>query len=316
MDRRSGAADQNGAHEARATAAASGSRWHRLHSWLIAARASDEEDHRRELTLNWLLLLSIALAVLEAGQRLPAVIQGGAAASDHGPTFVLACVAGVAFSSLLALSRCGRQVLAARGLLCAYYAVATWLFVAEGTEEPAALVLCSMLVVAGGVLLGTRVSVSAVLLITATLITVGALDSAGVIEPGAGSSAPGVLEQLGIGGGLGALALVLSARTGERHGSVGELLSGVNGSAPELSGALIATLTVRELQVVRLVAAGRSNAEIARELFLSPRTVHTHVSNALRKTNCTNRTELAVLAIQRDVSIGASPVGHVATIRP
>jgi DNA-binding NarL/FixJ family response regulator len=50
--------------------------------------------------------------------------------------------------------------------------------------------------------------------------------------------------------------------------------------------------------VVRLLAAGHPNAEIARELFVSPRTVHTHVSNALRKTNCSNRTELAVLAVQ------------------
>lgn len=290
MDRRNGAADHNEGpphHEFP---------WSRLHSWLIAARAKDEEDRRRELTLNWLLLLSIGLALFEAGERLPAVIKGGAAASDHGPTFVLSCLAAAAFAGLLALSRRGRQVHAAWGLLFAYYALATWLFIAEGVEEPAAIVLCAMLVVSAGVLLGTRVAISGVLLITATLMTVSGLESAGVLH--AGAKAGDITEQIGIGGGLAALALVLSARTGERHGSVGELLTEVNGSAPALANPQIATLSVRELQVVRLIAAGRSNDDIARELFLSPRTVHTHVSNALRKTKCTNRTELAVLAIQ------------------
>lgn len=43
-------------------------------------------------------------------------------------------------------------------------------------------------------------------------------------------------------------------------------------------------LTVREVQLVRLVALGRSNDEISQELVVSPRTVHSHVSSALRKT--------------------------------
>lgn len=275
--------------------------WRRAHRWLTATRTSDEEDRRRELALNWILLASLALALLEAGQRLSAVVNGGAGAADHGPTFVLACIAAGMFSSLLVVSRSGRQVLAAGGLLCAYYAVAAWLFVAEGTEEPAAIVLCSMLVVAGGVLLGSRFAAAGALVITATLVIVSMLDSSGVLRPG--GAAPDVVEELGIGGGLGAIALVLSARTGERRGSVRELLSGADGAEPVLPDARISTLTVRELQVVRLVADGRSNDEIARELFVSPRTVHTHVSNALRKTGCSNRTELAVLAVHD----GAAP---------
>ncbi len=295
MDRRNGAIAANDRRHGR-PAPASRRRWTRLHSWLIAARARDEDDRRRELTLNWLLLLSIALAGLEAGIRVPDVIQGGAGASDHAATLVVACGAGAIFTGLLVLSRRGKQVHAAWGLLCGYYALAAWLFVAEGVEETAAIMLCAMVVVAGGVLLGSRVSAAAVLLLTTTLITVAALESAGVLH--AGDKAGDVVDQFGIGGALGALALVLSARTSERRGSVGELLSGGNGRSPDLPEELIATLTVREVQVVRLVAAGRSNDEIARELFVSPRTVHTHVSNSLRKTGCANRTELAVLAIQ------------------
>jgi DNA-binding CsgD family transcriptional regulator len=52
-------------------------------------------------------------------------------------------------------------------------------------------------------------------------------------------------------------------------------------------------LTRRELEVLRLVAVGRTNAEIAQELFLSPRTVEMHVRNTLGKLGCRSRTEAA-----------------------
>jgi DNA-binding CsgD family transcriptional regulator len=52
-----------------------------------------------------------------------------------------------------------------------------------------------------------------------------------------------------------------------------------------------AGLTRRELEVLRLVAVGRTNKEVARELFLSPRTVDMHVRNVLAKLDCRSRTE-------------------------
>lgn len=52
-----------------------------------------------------------------------------------------------------------------------------------------------------------------------------------------------------------------------------------------------AGLSRRELEVMRLVAVGRTNREIARELFLSPRTVDMHVRNILGKLGCHTRTE-------------------------
>jgi DNA-binding NarL/FixJ family response regulator len=52
-------------------------------------------------------------------------------------------------------------------------------------------------------------------------------------------------------------------------------------------------LTRRELEVVRLVAVGQTNREIARELFLSPRTVDTHVQNIRTKLGCRSRADAA-----------------------
>lgn len=60
-------------------------------------------------------------------------------------------------------------------------------------------------------------------------------------------------------------------------------------------------LTRRELEVVRLVAVGRTNREIATQLFLSPRTVDMHVRNVLRKLDCRSRVEAAHRAGELDL---------------
>lgn len=52
-------------------------------------------------------------------------------------------------------------------------------------------------------------------------------------------------------------------------------------------------LTRREVEVVRPVAIGRTNREIARELFLSPRTVEMHVGSILTKLGCRSRADAA-----------------------
>jgi DNA-binding NarL/FixJ family response regulator len=54
-----------------------------------------------------------------------------------------------------------------------------------------------------------------------------------------------------------------------------------------------AALTDRESEIAHLIAAGASNPEIARKLFLSRKTVERHVSNVLKKTGVRNRAELA-----------------------
>lgn len=57
-----------------------------------------------------------------------------------------------------------------------------------------------------------------------------------------------------------------------------------------------AALTARELEVLPLLAAGRTNAEIAKALFISPRTVGVHVSHILHKLGAARRIEAADLA--------------------
>ena len=55
-------------------------------------------------------------------------------------------------------------------------------------------------------------------------------------------------------------------------------------------------LTAREMEVLRLVAAGRGNQQIAAELFISPKTASVHVSNILGKLGVTSRVEAAAAA--------------------
>jgi DNA-binding CsgD family transcriptional regulator len=55
-------------------------------------------------------------------------------------------------------------------------------------------------------------------------------------------------------------------------------------------------LTPREAEVLALVAAGRSNRQIAQALFISPKTVGVHVSNILAKLGAAGRVEAAAIA--------------------
>jgi NarL family two-component system response regulator LiaR len=58
-------------------------------------------------------------------------------------------------------------------------------------------------------------------------------------------------------------------------------------------------LTTRELEVLRLIASGRSNKEIAADLVLSEKTVKTHVSNILAKLHLADRTQAALYAVRQ-----------------
>lgn len=69
--------------------------------------------------------------------------------------------------------------------------------------------------------------------------------------------------------------------------------------APPISDPELDLLTPRERDVLRLLARGYAYKEIARELFISVKTVETHVSSALRKTQLSNRYELSRWATDR-----------------
>ena len=61
-------------------------------------------------------------------------------------------------------------------------------------------------------------------------------------------------------------------------------------------------LTPRELEVLRLIAQGKSNREIADELVLAELTVRTHVSNILGKLHLANRTQAALYALREGLA--------------
>jgi DNA-binding NarL/FixJ family response regulator len=60
-------------------------------------------------------------------------------------------------------------------------------------------------------------------------------------------------------------------------------------------------LTDREHEILRLVAAGLSNSEMARSLVINPLTAKTHVSRILRKLGCRERAQLVTLAYESGV---------------
>jgi DNA-binding NarL/FixJ family response regulator len=67
---------------------------------------------------------------------------------------------------------------------------------------------------------------------------------------------------------------------------------------PSRPAAELAVLTDREREVLRLVAGGLTNDEIAELLYISPATARTHVSRTITKLGARDRTQLVVLAYE------------------
>src|SRR5215212_1632765 len=72
-------------------------------------------------------------------------------------------------------------------------------------------------------------------------------------------------------------------------------------AAPSLDERLPEPVRERELEVLALIAGGKSNAEIARELFVSVSTVKTHINNLYRKLDARNRTQAVARAREMGV---------------
>jgi NarL family two-component system response regulator LiaR len=61
-------------------------------------------------------------------------------------------------------------------------------------------------------------------------------------------------------------------------------------------------LTEREIEVLRLVATGQSNTDIARQLVITEATVRSHVSNILGKLGLSNRVQATLYALQEGIA--------------
>jgi two-component system, NarL family, response regulator LiaR len=71
---------------------------------------------------------------------------------------------------------------------------------------------------------------------------------------------------------------------------------------PSAQVSLESALTEREVEILRQVALGKTNQEIADELVVSERTVRTHITNILAKLRLTNRTQAALYALREGIA--------------
>lgn len=80
------------------------------------------------------------------------------------------------------------------------------------------------------------------------------------------------------------------------------LMSFFSAPRPAATSEAFPELTAREREVLNLIAGGRSNAEITRQLFLSPKTVRNHISNIFTKLRVADRAQAIVRA--REAGLG------------
>ena len=73
-------------------------------------------------------------------------------------------------------------------------------------------------------------------------------------------------------------------------------------SQPEIERTIRSELSEREIEVLKLIANGKDNAQIAGELHISPKTVKNHISNILMKLQISNRIQAAVYAVRSGIA--------------
>jgi DNA-binding CsgD family transcriptional regulator len=115
-------------------------------------------------------------------------------------------------------------------------------------------------------------------------------------------AAPALDEAAELAATLGAEPLLEEARALARRARIK-----LNGAAPG-PGIEAFGLTERELEVLELLAEGRSNPEIAAELFISRKTASVHVSNILGKLGVSGRGEAAAVAHRHGLSRAQAPI--------
>ena len=99
----------------------------------------------------------------------------------------------------------------------------------------------------------------------------------------------------------GEAARMLEAEAGLDRDAVACVLAAAGERAAPPPPSLPADLTDREVEVLRLIARGRSNREVAERLFISPKTVGRHVENVYAKIHVSSRAAAAVFAMEHDL---------------
>jgi predicted ATPase/DNA-binding CsgD family transcriptional regulator len=109
-------------------------------------------------------------------------------------------------------------------------------------------------------------------------------------------------QRRGTGDTAGAMAVLQDVLSITTDLGIGRLLEHAAGPAqPARAPSYPDGLTEREVEVLRLIAKGRSNRAIAEELFITENTVANHVKNVLSKTQSANRTEAAAYAVEKSL---------------
>lgn len=126
-------------------------------------------------------------------------------------------------------------------------------------------------------------------------------DEALVVEAIAAGAAGYVLKQVGTDDLARAIRAVAQGDAVLDPATTRQLLSRVRRAEHESHSAAFAELSERELDVLALVAEGKTNAEIAAQLFLGEKTVRNHVSTILEKLQLSNRIEAATYAVRHHI---------------
>jgi DNA-binding NarL/FixJ family response regulator len=96
---------------------------------------------------------------------------------------------------------------------------------------------------------------------------------------------------------------IRAARRGEIHIDAGLARRLMDSLSPRKTAPdPFSELSEREVEILRLIAEGHANKEIARRLVISERTARTHVSNILRKLGLSSRTQAALFAVREGLA--------------
>lgn len=264
--------------------------------------ATGELARRREAVL--LRTLAAAVVLSMATQIIQLVGLATRPALSWLLWWALNLLAGCFFAVLLRRARRGRQRQSAALLIGTLCTLAIALQLATDITNPMCPLLLALSLLLAAMLLDGSAAAVVLAAIASIVLPIIALQHAHVLPvnaPGSGTFTDGI-----------SFFAVLAFMAGicRLYGrdvltNIDEALTRSSPDSP-LRQLRTKTLTMREIEVVQLVADGLSNETIAGQLFLSPRTVQSHIANAMKKTECANRTELGVLAVRE----GLVPLRH------